>query len=286
MTRNKASFIGFGAVLLWSALAVLTVGTEPTPPFLLSGICFTIGGVIGVLWTLSSKGGFSQLRYVDWKVWVLGVVGIFGYHFFYFTALRHAPPAQAGLIAYLWPLLIVLFSGLLPNEKLNRFHIIGAAIAFLGAAMILGDGASGFSAQNWIGYAAAIICAFTWSGYSVLSRLAGNTPTQSVAVFCLVSALLSFMAHLGLEETLWPRGVNGWVSAIALGLGPVGAAFYFWDIGMKKGDIQILGIASYAAPLLSTFILVATGFAAASWNLMLATAFIASGAFIAAKSNN
>ena len=38
----------------------------------------------------------------------------------------------------------------------------------------------------------------------------------------------------------------------ALGLGPVGAAFFLWDIGMKKGDLRFLGVASYATPMIST----------------------------------
>ncbi len=42
-------------------------------------------------------------------------------------------------------------------------------------------------------------------------------------------------------------------------LGPVGLAFYVWDIGVKQGDIQLLGTSSYAAPLLSTLLLVLVG---------------------------
>lgn len=282
MTRARATFIGFGAVLLWAFLATLTVGASEVPPFQLSTMSFTIGGAIGLLWIVFGGNGFGILRGINWKIWVLGIGGIFGYHFFYFTALKLAPPAEAGLIAYLWPLLIVLFSGFLPGESLKPLHIIGAVIAFAGAALIVGGGVSSFSAENWLGYGAALICAFTWSGYSVLSRLAGNTPTESVAVFCIAAAGLSLLAHLGLEETVWPKDAIGWGSVIGLGLGPVGLAFYIWDIGVKKGDIQILGVASYAAPMLSTVILIFAGYATASWILLLAAALITSGAALAA----
>lgn len=282
MTRGRATLIGFGAVLLWAFLATLTVGASEVPPFQLSAMSFTIGGAIGLLWIVFGGNGFKILRGINWKIWTLGIGGIFGYHFFYFTALKLAPPAEAGLIAYLWPLLIVLFSGLLPSESLKPLHIIGALVAFGGAALIVGGGASSFSTENWLGYGAALICAFTWSGYSVLSRLVGNTPTESVAVFCIAAAGLSLLAHLGLEETVWPQGAIGWGSVIGLGLGPVGLAFYIWDIGVKKGDIQILGIASYAAPMLSTVILIVTGYATASWILLLAAALITSGAALAA----
>ena len=285
MTQGRATFIGFGAILLWSVLATLTVGAAEVPAFQLSAMCFAIGGTIGVLWMKFGGSGFSTIQGVNWKVWVLGVGGIFGYHFFYFTALKLAPPAEAGLIAYLWPLLIVLFSGLLPNEHLKPLHIFGALIAFSGAALIVGGGLTGFSVDNGLGYGAAIICAFTWSGYSVLSRLAGDTPTATVAIFCIAAAVLSLFAHLGLEETVWPTGLIGWGSVIGLGLGPVGLAFYIWDIGVKKGNIQLLGVASYAAPMLSTGMLILVGYATASLTLLLAAALIATGAALAALAN-
>lgn len=285
MTRNRATANGFGAVLLWAFLATLTVGASEVPAFQLSAMCFSIGGAIGLLWIALGGNGFAILRGISWKIWALGIGGIFGYHLFYFTALKLAPPAEAGLIAYLWPLLIVLFSGLLPGESLKALHIIGALIAFAGAVLIVGGGSAAFSSANWTGYAAAIICAFTWSGYSVLSRLAGNTPTESVAIFCLAAATLSLLAHLGLEETVWPTGVIGRGSVVGLGLGPVGLAFYIWDVGVKKGDIQLLGVASYAAPLLSTAILIFTGYATASWILILAAVLITSGAALAAFAN-
>lgn len=283
MNRSTATAIGFIAVLLWALLALLTVGSAPTPPLLLNAICFAIGGTIGVIWTVAT-GGVRRLFGVSWKVYAFGTVGLFGYHALYFTALRLAPAAEAGLIAYLWPLLIVLFSGLLPGERLRAGHVIGGLIGFSGAALIIGGGA-GFSGGATAGYLAAMACALFWSGYSVISRQLGDVPTEAVAVFCLATAVLSGLLHLGLEQTVWPQGTLGWASAIGLGLGPVGLAFYVWDIGVKRGDIQLLGVASYAAPLLSTLVLVVAGVAAPSWVLALAALLITGGAVLAARAS-
>ncbi|MDA0962213.1 MAG: EamA family transporter [Proteobacteria bacterium] len=284
MTRLTATGIGFGAVLLWALLAVLTVGTAPAPPFLLNAICFSVGGALGLIW-VAKTGGFAQLRAVSWRVYAFGTAGLFGYHALYFSALRLAPAAEAGLIAYLWPLLIVLLSGLLPGERLRPGHLAGAALAFGGAALIVTGGGTGFRAEALPGYALAFLCALTWSGYSVISRRIGTAPTATVAVFCLATAVLSAALHLALEDTVWPQGTTGWASAIALGLGPVGLAFYVWDIGVKRGDIQLLGTASYAAPLLSTLVLVATGISAPSWTLALSAILITGGAAIAARAS-
>ncbi|MEX0366598.1 MAG: DMT family transporter [Ruegeria sp.] len=285
MTRARATAIGFVAVLLWSLLALFTVGSAPTPPLLLNAVCFTIGGTLGLIWT-AINGGLAQLRTVRWTIYAFGTLGLFGYHALYFSALRMAPAAEAGLIAYLWPLLIVLFSGLLPGEALRTGHLFGALLGFAGAALIItGGGGAGFEAQHLPGYALALLCALTWSGYSVLSRRLGKTPTSSVAVFCVAPALASWALHFAVEETVWPAGTIGWASTLALGLGPVGLAFYVWDIGVKQGDIQMLGTSSYAAPLLSTLVLVVAGIAAPSWTLAIAALLITGGALIAARAS-
>ena len=281
MTRNSATGIGFGAVLLWALLALFTVGSAPVPPLQLNAICFAIGGVIGVLWTLTT-GRAAALRMVSWKVYAFGTAGLFGYHALYFSALRMAPAAEAGLIAYLWPLLIVLFSGLLPGERLRGGHILGGLIGFAGAAVIVLRGSAGFDGSALPGFGLALLCALTWAGYSVISRRLGRIPTETVAVFCLATAILSVPLHLTFEDTVWPATTLGWLSCLALGLGPVGLAFYVWDIGVKRGDIQLLGVASYAAPLLSTLALVAAGIAPLSAALVLAALLITGGAALAA----
>ncbi len=286
MSAARATAIGFVAVSLWALLALLTVGSAPTPPLLLNAICFTIGGTLGLIWTVVT-GCLDDLRAVSWKVYAAGSLGLFGYHALYFSALRLAPAAEAGLIAYLWPLLIVLMSGLLPGEVLRPGHLIGAVLGFAGSALILaGGGQTGFQPQYLPGYGLALLCALTWSGYSVLSRRLGSAPTSTVAVFCLITAAASWVLHPLIENTIWPNGLTGWASTVALGLGPVGLAFYAWDIGVKRGDIQMLGTGSYAAPLLSTLILVGVGIAAPSWALALAAILITGGAVLAARAGS
>lgn len=281
MTRTFATMTGFGAILLWSLLALFTVGSAPVPPFLLNALTFAVGGAVGLVW-LALSGGFGQLSRVPVRVYFWGTLGLFGYHFLYFSALRLAPPAEAGLICYLWPLLIVLFSGLLPGERLTWLHLTGAILAFAGTAVLIVGGRATLAGGALIGFGLALAAAFAWAIYSVLSRRLGDIPTGSVAIFCLATAVLSALCHLGLEQTAWPAAPSGWLCILALGLGPVGLAFYVWDVGMKKGDIQLLGVASYAAPLLSTLALVVMGFSPASPRIGVAASLITAGAALAA----
>ncbi|PWE27211.1 EamA family transporter [Pararhodobacter marinus] len=284
MTRDKATWTGFSAVALWALLALFTVASEPVPPFLLNALTFGIGGAVGIIW-LAATGGLRSLRNVPLRAYAFGTLGLFGYHFLYFTALRMAPPAEAGLICYLWPLFIVVFSGLLPGETLRAGHLIGALMAFAGAALIVAGGIGELSGAL-AGYGVAFAAALTWTTYSLGSRRLQGVPTAAVAVNCLLTAFLSVGAHIGLEATIWPVDATGWLAVIALGLGPVGLAFYTWDIGVKGGDIQLLGTASYAAPLLSTLALVLAGMAKASLSLALAALLITGGAVLAARAGS
>ncbi len=281
---TRATLVGFCAVVMWALLALLTDASGEVPPFLLSAMTFSVGTAVGLFARLLTPRPATP-RKVPKIVWLIGIGGLFGYHFFYFTALRNAPAVEASLIAYLWPLLIVLGSALMPGERLRWHHVAGALMGLAGCFLIVTRGAGlAFETRYAFGYAMAGICAVLWSGYSLLSRRFPEVPTSIVTWFCAATAALSLLCHLMLEDTVLPDGAGQWLAVLGLGLMPVGAAFYAWDIGVKRGNIQVLGAASYAAPLLSTLVLVAAGFAEASLRITVACVLITAGAALAARS--
>jgi len=287
---RRATMIGTIAVLLWATLALFTSSTGDVPPFQLMSMTFGIAFLFASLkWAKDAatvgRSAFLFFRQ-PWPVYAIGIGGLFLYHLFYFVALDHAPAVEASLIAYLWPLLIVLFSALLPGEKLYWQHVAGALIGMGGAVILLlarSAPAADQPAGELIGYAAAFACAFTWSIYSVLSRRFGSAPTDLVGAFCGVTALLGLISHGLVEETVWPADSWQWIAIVALGIGPVGAAFFVWDYGVKKGDIKALGAISYASPLISTLLLIATGKAQATMAALLGCLAIVGGAVLAAR---
>lgn len=290
---RRATLIGSIAVLLWATLALFTSSTGDVPPFQLMAMTFAIAFLFASLKWLKDaliigRSAFAFLSQ-PWPVYAIGIGGLFLYHLFYFVALDHAPAVEASLIAYLWPLLIVLFSALLPGERLYWQHVAGALIGMGGAVILLiyrDQGAAADSAQpagDILGYGAALACAFTWSIYSVLSRRFGSAPTDLVGAFCCVTALLGFLCHLISETTVWPADHWQWLAVVALGLGPVGAAFFVWDYGVKKGDIKALGAISYASPLISTLLLILTGKASGTPAVLLGCLAIVGGAVLAAR---
>ncbi len=271
-----------GAILLWAALALFTVAARGLPPFELLSLSFAVAGVAGLA-VLATRGrrGLAELRQ-PMAPWLLAFGGLFVYHALYFYAPSAAPPASASLVAYLWPLLIVLLSAALPGERLRPRHLGGAMLGLGGTALIvLGR------AQNTppgpdaaLGFAAAFGCAVVWSGYSVLNRRFAAVPSGMLVGVCAAVAVAGALCHLAVEPTVRPKP-GQWGAILLLGLGPTGLAFLAWDHATKHGRLPVLGALSYLAPLVSTLLLILTGQASASLPLILAAALIIGGALTA-----
>jgi drug/metabolite transporter (DMT)-like permease len=281
---------GFGAVLLWGALAALTSYAGPVPPFQLAAMTFAIGAAVGVGHAVATGQRLAGLKSVPASAWALGVYGLLAFHACYFFALQRAPALEASLIIYLWPLLIVLFSGFLPSrlggKRLSVWHVGGALLGLAGTVLVLlgSAGRSGVQADGEVmGYALAVAAAFIWASYSVASRLFQGVPGIAVIGSCALSAIGAGLLHAGLETTVWPAGARAWLAVAGLGLGPVGLAFYLWDAGMKHGNVQILGTLAYATPLLSTLLMTVLGLGAASATIWVAAALITLGAALASR---
>jgi drug/metabolite transporter (DMT)-like permease len=210
MSAWTATLIGLTAILMWSLLSVLTVATGTIPPFQLAAMTFAIGALVGALSFIGRSEAVKALRQPP-VAWLVGVGGLFGYHALYFLALRFAPPAQAGLLNYLWPLLIVLFSSLLPGERLAPHHLIGAVLGLVGTVLLFAGNTGGFAPGQVPGLIAALAAAFVWATYSVLSRRLKSVPTAAVAGFCAATALLAALVHWLIETPIWPS----WRSASA-----------------------------------------------------------------------
>ncbi len=282
---RKATLGGFAAILLWSSLALLTTLTGDLPPFLVLAIGFGCGGTIGLLHLLRQGGrGLRSMR-APLPALALSTTGLFGYHALYFFSLKHAPPVEANLLNYLWPLLIVLLSGLLPGVRLRAVNLVGAMLGLVAAALLVTGGRGIHVDPAAIGgYLAAVTAALVWAGYSVLNRRYAHVPSSAIVPACLAVALLGWIAHLAFEPA---RAISGtqWLAMVAMGIGPVGAAFWLWDGGTKRGDIALLGGLSYLAPLLSTLLLVASGRAQPHWIQAIPIALLLAGAWLSLRAS-
>ena len=286
--------LALGAIALWSTLATLGVALASVPPFLLTGLALVIG---------------SAASWPRWRSWrlpartlLVGVYGLFGFHFLLFVALRNAPAVQANLVNYLWPLLIVVLAPvLLPAMPLRAGHLVAALVGFAGAALAIVAGSGEIAAATpnssagaapvipdlaspALGYAAALGSAFVWATYSLLTRRLPAFPTSAVGLFGLVSGLLAIGCHFALEARV-AIGARELVLIALAGLGPMGAAFFLWDRAMKDGDPRTIGLLSYLAPVASTALLVAVTGAGFGWPLALAAAMVVGSAMLGARAS-
>ena len=269
----QANLYALGAIALWASLASLGVSLTHIPPFLLTGIALIVGSVPAWPFVLRDP---AQWR-IPLRTLALGVYGLFAYHFLLFIALRHAPPVEANLVNYLWPLFIVVLSPVvLPGVALRLPHVLAALLGFGGAAIAIAGGRELSGTLAW-GYLPALAAAFIWATYSLLTKRVAAFPTTAIGLFGLVSGVLSLLCHGVLEPavTLQPRD---WALLAVLGLGPLGASFFMWDKALKLGDARHIGILSYITTLASTALLMVVSGRPFSWSIGLATVMIISAA--------
>lgn len=293
-SRHQATLLALGAIALWGSLAPLGVALQSVPPFLLTGLGLLAGSMLGlgVCAVQVLRGGASRMQALaalrlPLTTLTLGVYGLFGFHFLLFVALRYAPPVQANLVNYLWPLGMVLLGPVfLPGVQLRAVHVLAALMGFGGAVLaILGGPAaqqdvtvSGFA---W-GYIPALASAFVWASYSLLTQRVAPFSTASIGVFGLLSGLLSLLCHSALENAV-ALDAQALLLIAGLGLGPLGGAFYLWDAALKRGDVRQIGLLSFLTPLLSTLGLLWMRGEAASPSIVLAAALIVGAALLGSR---
>lgn len=270
------------AIALWALLASLGTALAHLPPFLLTGLALTIGSLVGLPSLLRDRRAWK----VPPRTLALGVYGLFGFHFLLFLALRHAPPVEANLVNYLWPLLMVVLAPLLlRGVTLRPVHLAAALLGFTGAAIsILGardDTAGAPDGETW-GFALAAGSAFVWASYSLWTQRVPAFPTAAIGLFGLVSGLLSLACHALLEPAAALSLRDGLLVALC-GLGPLGAAFYLWDMALKRGDARQIGILSYLTPLASTALLLVVTGRPLSASIALAAALIIAAAVMGTR---
>lgn len=273
----RADFLALAAIVLWGSLAPLGVRLSHIPPFLLTGLGLLVGSLIAL--------PLAKFNFRRWKVplptLLVGIYGLFGFHFLLFLALRTAPAVQANLINYLWPLGMVVMAPLfLPGVALKPRHVVAALMGFAGAALaILGRGGTGaLSAELHPGYGLALVSAFVWSSYSLLTRRLPAFPTAAVGGFAAASGILSLLCHALLEPSV-ALGTQDLQLIALLGLGPLGGAFFLWDAAIKLGDPRRIGLLAFATPILSTAMLLLSTGQALQWNVAMAAALVVGAAF-------
>ncbi|NLS03928.1 DMT family transporter [Rhizobium sp. P32RR-XVIII] len=282
--RIAASAIGAMGVILWATETTLVTYTTAIPPLQTVAIAFFFAAAMSPgVWLVTRSHPLLAFRQ-PLRVWILTVGSLVGYHACIYYATQKAPPAAAALLQGTTPLMIVLGSAFLPGERLRWWHVVGAVMGLAGVISLidpgdhasLSDGAPFY--LSLIGVAAAL-----WGLYSVLTRTLPEVPSSALGLFYAASAVVSFVAHLGLEPWVQPNTTE-WLAMAALGCLPMGLAIYFWDYGLKRGDIQALGAFSYVEPFIGALLVALFTRAVLDISLLWAGLLVVCGAIVASAS--
>lgn len=281
ITKSAAIWAGIASILQWAVFPTMTKLAGDIQPFQIIGVAFSVAFLMTVMHWLKEGSNIISHFKMPLPLLLLGIWGLFGFHFCYFFAFQRAPALDVFLIIEMWPILLMLAAVIFAHERLHIHQMIGAVIGFAGVVMVASKGEfSGFSSQYTEGYSLAAAAALTWAVYSALSkRYAAYMSADTIGVFCGISAVLSLFCHWKFES--WHHlSQFQWLMLILMGIGPVGIAFFTWNIGMKYGNITLLGILSLTIPLLGTLILTMFGYGEFTSKIAMATILVVAGGAI------
>lgn len=246
-------FYALGAIFCWASLPAATgsaLDGLSTPALLLYS--FGSGAIFLYLLDVVRQRSWS-LSVPDGKTALLGIWGIFVYHWVYYLALDRAPIAEAAILATTWSFWMVVFSSIQRFRKVTLPIAVTALVCMVGAGLVISAGKNiAFEGRYLAGYGLALSCGLIWSSFSV--GLAWIKPEKEpMTAFMVMAALLSLVVYLmsGPHMTPTPKAL---AAAIYLGCVPLGLSFFLWNRALLRGNIAVIGYLSFLTPPLAVLL--------------------------------
>lgn len=261
------------AVTLWGALPVIREQAAAVPPLQTAAIaliCAAVVETLRVAMLCPNAGHRVRGASMGPRDGALLSVSLVGAIAFYFLGLAKAPATQVTLITYVWPLIFVAATELQTHGRLRPMVVLGALIAFAGAAVLIArDLASGLALAYVLGYAAGVASGVCWVVYSMTLRRRTDLGQEAFPTVFAAGAVLAAVLHLGVETTLWPLSTKALAVCAAIGIGPYGLAFIAWANGIRNGPPRIVGNMAYGVPVITAGLLIALGMAEPTWHVVV-----------------
>ncbi len=274
---RQATVVGSSSIFLWAVWPSLAVFASPTPTFQTLSIGMAVGFLCLAALRLLRGEKLADMVPRSFGLLIAGVIGILGTNAFNFIAITRISPAQASVIAYLWPMMAIILAGTLGLRRLQLRHAIAVILGFAGVTLVIDP--FGQTTFDVIGIGCALLAGLSWAGYTTYRMIDGRGPSDAVGIYSLIAAIICLIAHTQLEQTYAMSTVQI-VAVIGLGVAPMGLANAVWDFGVSRGDARTLSILAYGTPLVATLLLVVLGLAAVTPLLLVGAALIIVGAAI------
>lgn len=266
---NKGTLSGLAAVLLWASAAAFIAAAKGVHPFLYYGTEMVIGVLIfAAYWLKRGHDPRPEWKKVPYWYIALGIIGIGLQGVCWVAAIQHAPPLEAILFIYQWPMLVVLFTAIALKNPLKPHYFVALLGGFLGVLVVLiGRGLDLGSFSLTSGHIFGLLAALTWSIFSAVSARHPHIPSSALGLILLAGGCFNLLIWaIGFGAPLPP--VNGFIICLIASL-VIMPGYILWDYGMKKGNQRLMGFASFSIPVLSALLLAITGQDRFSWYTIL-----------------
>ena len=287
-----ATGLGFVAILLWSTtVPVARSVMEKFGPLFGMGLMFSFSGLLLLILTSIRAQGFGWISRLSKRHLIICGPLFIGYLCFFYLALGIAKTRTetvvAGLVNYLWPTVILVFSIPLLGKRPRPFwFVVGIVISLGGIVLAMSVQAESLSAlvkalgKSGLPMLLALVGSFMWGLYSNLAkRHPQPVSTGAVGLFLFVTGIALFLASLGAWQTAtW--SLQTVIELIYMILFPASAAYCFWDIAMRDGNIALLGSASNLIPVLATLLASVYLQVTLGWELLGGAIGVVLGAFL------
>jgi len=153
--------------------SVARVVLEDIGPATLAMARLTIGSVILVPWAWRGLAAAKLSREDHWRLALTGVVGFTLAFALGNWGLAHSTASNAALLITVEPASLILLSPLLLGERLSRGELLGAALAILGATVIVVNGIPGVTqalVPHWQGDLILVLSGLAYAAYSLIAR--------------------------------------------------------------------------------------------------------------------
>jgi drug/metabolite transporter (DMT)-like permease len=263
--------VGAAAIPLWATWPTLALRTLEMPAF----ECLTIAFLFGWMVLSATDRAPAPVNAAPsgWRSWIPALAcaaGLSGSNAFHILATHYIPAAEANLISYLWPVMIVGFGVLLGLFRMRARQLAGLGFGFAGAAILMGGGALSLSLA---GLGLGLASGASWALYCVFRLLWKSASGAVLGRGCALSAVLCAVLHVALEPTVLPS-IGGIGAAAAVGIVPLAFGNLVWDQGFRRGDSQLLAVMAYATPLCSALLLALLGLERCSVSLLIGAVVI------------
>ena len=277
--RVRTASLAGGAVLLWATWPTLAVAAGACPPFLLSGLAAAVGFALSFGVALVRGEALAFLR-TPVRTLLVVTVGMTAHNVLFLRAVPRIGAAEANVLVYLWPILLVMLLSRVRRERIRRRQAVGILLSFIGAALAIGP--SFALGIDRLGVVLAVLAGLAFA-IMVAVRSTADEGHDVVGPAMGPIALLSFAGHVLFEPSTVPSSEQLLVAA-AIGVAPLWLGHAAWDRAARGGHAAMISGIAYLTPIVAVGLLAMLGLGAFTTAALAGATLVVIGARIASGS--